>query len=254
MVTPKKNDSTPKSAAAKPASAKLAPGKPASAPHGAKSGGTKPVNGKATSSPTAKPKAPSAAVGSAKPKTAAAAGAKAKPTTAPALQLGAKSANGKAPSAGAAAKSGPAAPAPKKLPKRAKTSTGRDIPNLFRLNIEVGDLDAATRFYERLLGIEARKQAGGRVYFSSGAVTLQVVQVPPERKPHPSADSLYFAVADIDAVYERAKALGCLSRETVHGRPGGEVHVRPWGERSFYARDRWKNALCFVSAGTEYMG
>ena len=105
-----------------------------------------------------------------------------------------------------------------------------------------------------MLGIEARKQAGGRVYFSSGAVTLQVVQVPPERKPQPSADSLYFAVADIDAVYERAKALGCVSRETVHGRPGGEVHVRPWGERSFYARDRWKNALCFVAAGTEYMG
>lgn len=241
MVTPKKNDSAPKSAAAKAASTKSAPaasgkhvhsvasasgGRPASGhPAGSRPGSSRSTNGKAPSSPAAKSR-----------------------SATPSLKLaGAKPAIGGAPAA-------PGAKAPKKLPKRAKTSTGRDIPNLFRLNLEVGDLDAATRFYERLLGIEARKQAGGRVYFSSGAVTLQVVQVPPERKPHPSADSLYFAVADIDAVYERAKALGCLSRETVHGRPGGEVHVRPWGERSFYARDRWKNPLCFVAAGTEYMG
>ncbi|MBK7877043.1 MAG: VOC family protein [Planctomycetes bacterium] len=243
MVTPKKNDSTSKSAATKPASSKLAQDKSASSPaHGAKVGGAKPANGKPATAAATKAKPAGATTGLP--------GGKSK--SAPAVQLGAKSPNGKAPSLGA--KAAPGTPAPKKLPKRAKTSTGRDIPNLFRLNLEVGDLDAATRFYERLLGIEARKQAGGRVYFSSGAVTLQVVQVPPERKPHPSADSLHFAVADIDAVYERAKALGCLSRETVHGRPGGEVHVRPWGERSFYARDRWKNALCFVAAGTEQMG
>jgi hypothetical protein len=28
--------------------------------------------------------------------------------------------------------------------------------------------------------------------------------------------------------------------------------VRPWGERSFYAEDPWKNPLCFVEEGTVY--
>jgi hypothetical protein len=30
--------------------------------------------------------------------------------------------------------------------------------------------------------------------------------------------------------------------------------VRPWGERSFYVEDPWKNPLCFVEEGTVYTG
>jgi hypothetical protein len=40
----------------------------------------------------------------------------------------------------------------------------------------------------------------------------------------------------------------------VHGEPGGQISVRPWGERSFYAEDKWHNPLCFVEAGTIYPG
>jgi hypothetical protein len=40
-------------------------------------------------------------------------------------------------------------------------------------------------------------------------------------------------VKDVDAVFARAKALGCLSQEGVHGVSGGTISVRPWGERSF---------------------
>lgn len=40
----------------------------------------------------------------------------------------------------------------------------------------------------------------------------------------------------------------------VHGASGGVITVRPWGERSFYAEDPWKNPLCFVEAGTVYAG
>ena len=58
----------------------------------------------------------------------------------------------------------------------------------------------------------------------------------------------------LDAVYERAKSLGCLSKEEVHSEPGGKISVRPWGERSFYAEDQWKNPLCFVEEGTVYEG
>jgi predicted enzyme related to lactoylglutathione lyase len=124
-------------------------------------------------------------------------------------------------------------------------------PRLFRLNVEVSDIDRAATFYSKLLGLEARPQMGSRVYLNAGAVTLQVVQVP---APHPAAKALYFAVTDLDALHARAAALGCLSGDEVHGTPAGAPVVRPWGERSFYADDPWGNPLCFVEDGTIYEG
>jgi catechol 2,3-dioxygenase-like lactoylglutathione lyase family enzyme len=129
-----------------------------------------------------------------------------------------------------------------------------DVPQMFRLNIEVGDLAKAAKFYGELLGLDGRVQAGSRVYFACGAVTLQVVDVSSGGKPHPAAKALYFTVEDLDAIFERAKALKCLSKEDVHGESGGAITVRPWGERSFYADDPWRNPLCFVEAGTTYPG
>ncbi len=126
-----------------------------------------------------------------------------------------------------------------------------DIPQFFRLNLEVGNLDEAIAFYTKLLGVQGRKQPGMRSYFECGPVTLQVVQV---ADPHPGAKALYFTVNDLDAIFERAKELGCLSQENVHDAPGGGIVVRPWGERSFYAEDAWKNPLCFVEEGTVYTG
>lgn len=127
-----------------------------------------------------------------------------------------------------------------------------DVPQFFRLNLEVGDLERAARFYGRLFGLDGRPQAGARVYFRCGAVTLQVVDV--GLSAHPAAKELYFTVKDLDAVHARARELGCLSQEPVHGQPGGEIGVRPWGERSFYALDPWRNPLCFVEEGTTYAG
>lgn len=126
-----------------------------------------------------------------------------------------------------------------------------DTPRLFRLNVEVGDIDAGAGFYSELLGIEGRPQAGQRCYFAAGPVTLQVVQA---EAPHTAAKALYFAVGDLDEVHRRAGSLGCLSREMVHGTSGGDPVVRPWGERSFYADDPWGNPLCFVEDGTIYAG
>jgi predicted enzyme related to lactoylglutathione lyase len=136
----------------------------------------------------------------------------------------------------------------------ANKGVGLDVPNLFRINIEVGDLDQAAVFYGKLLGLEGRKQAGARCYFTCGPVTLQVVDVSSVGKPHPAAKALYFTVKNLDAVFARAKGLGCLTREDVHGVSGGAISVRPWGERSFYAEDKWQNPLCFVEAGTVYPG
>jgi catechol 2,3-dioxygenase-like lactoylglutathione lyase family enzyme len=129
-----------------------------------------------------------------------------------------------------------------------------DVPQFFRLNIEVGNLDAAIAFYSKLLGLDGRKQAGSRVYYRCGAVTLQVVDVSSVHAPHTAAKALYFTVHDLETAFARAKELNCLSAESVHDAPGGGIVVRPWGERSFYCEDPWKNPLCFVEEGTVYAG
>jgi hypothetical protein len=129
-----------------------------------------------------------------------------------------------------------------------------DVPSLYRINVEVGNLDEAAKFYGKLFGLVGRKQAGSRCYFTCGPVTLQVVDVSSVRTPHPAAKALYFVVNDLDALFKRAKSLRCLSQGDVHGSPGGEISVQPWGERSFYAEDQWHNPLCFVEAGTVYAG
>lgn len=141
-----------------------------------------------------------------------------------------------------------------KQPKTTKRTTPHDAPRFFRLNIEVGDLKSAVSFYTTLLGVEGRKQAGSRCYFDCGPVTLQVLDVSSSSEPYHAAKALYFTVHDLEAVYERAKNLQCLSNEEVHDAPGGGIVVRPWGERSFYAEDPWKNPLCFVEEGTVYRG
>jgi catechol 2,3-dioxygenase-like lactoylglutathione lyase family enzyme len=137
---------------------------------------------------------------------------------------------------------------------RAKHRADEDVPSLFRINVEVGNLDQAVEFYRELLGLEGRKQAGSRCYFACGPVTLQVVDVSSVGEPHPAAKALYFTVGDLDAIFARAEALGCLAPGDVHGASGGAITVRPWGERSFYVEDQWRNPLCFVEAGTVYPG
>ncbi len=129
-----------------------------------------------------------------------------------------------------------------------------DTPQMFRLNVEVGDLARAVPMYEQLFGVPGRGQAGARAYFTCGPVTLQVVDVSSMRAPHPAAKALYFTVNDLDAAHTRAKTLGVLSNELVHGAPAADAIVRPWGERSFYAEDPWGNQFCFVEAGTVYGG
>ena len=126
-----------------------------------------------------------------------------------------------------------------------------ESPGLFRLNIEVGDLATAQNFYQTLLGVAGRGQAGNRFYINAGPVTLQVVGV---AAPHTAAKALYFTTATLDEVHARAASLNALSREVVHGVEGGGISVKPWGERSFYANDPWGNPLCFVETGTEYAG
>jgi hypothetical protein len=122
--------------------------------------------------------------------------------------------------------------------------------------LQVSDLDKAAEFYTKLLNDSGRRiPRASRHYLDCGPVILALVDVTAggeEAKALP--DYIYFAVGDLEQFHQRASDLGCLSTENVHGVNAGEIVVRPWGERSFYAQDPWGNGLCFVDDKTLFTG
>ena len=128
-----------------------------------------------------------------------------------------------------------------------------DAPRIFRITLEVSNIDEAAAFYAKLLGIEGKRHPGARHYFDCGGVILAVLDpTAGGLTPTPGPKSLYFAVHDAETVHRRAAELDALAPYTVHGEPAGDVRQRPWGERSFYVVDPWGNDLCFVEDGTLY--
>jgi predicted enzyme related to lactoylglutathione lyase len=132
-------------------------------------------------------------------------------------------------------------------------------PTLYRIILQVDDLDKAEEFYGVLLGDRGRRiPRASRHYIDCGAVILALVDVTGggtvESQPQPLPDYIYFSVTDINDFHQRAKDLNCLATEDVHGDSAGEVVKRPWGELSFYATDPWGNGLCFVDQNTLFTG
>jgi catechol 2,3-dioxygenase-like lactoylglutathione lyase family enzyme len=127
-----------------------------------------------------------------------------------------------------------------------------DSSILFRVTLEVSDLERATQLYADLFGQSGTRHPGSRHYFDCG-VTVAVLDVSQGGMvPKPGPKSLFFAVDDVDAVHARAERLGVLASYDVHGEPASAVTTRPWGERSFYIVDPWGNDLCFCENGTLY--
>ncbi len=134
-----------------------------------------------------------------------------------------------------------------------------EIPRIFRILLRAKDLDRSHRFYESLLAAPGRRVGGGRVYFDCGPVILAVLDASAEGDDgdSPPTEVLYFATGDLEAVHNRARKLGCLAPNLIHNdpaNPAGEMVMRPWGERSFYATDPSGNPLCFVDEGTLFTG
>jgi catechol 2,3-dioxygenase-like lactoylglutathione lyase family enzyme len=135
----------------------------------------------------------------------------------------------------------------------------RGGPRLYRVLVPARDLKQSRRFYESLLSTPGRKVGGGRVYLDCGPVILGILDYSSEgTAPFTSAaEALYFATNDLEGVYRRARRLGCLTSGLLHDDPSsplGEIIVRPWGERSFYASDPSGNPLCFVDSSTLFTG
>ena len=131
-------------------------------------------------------------------------------------------------------------------------------PTLYRIILQVDNLDKAEAFYGTLLGDRGRRiPRASRHYIDCGPVILALVDVAGESvdsKPKPLPDYIYFAVNELEATHARARDLNCLSSEDVHGDSAGDIVTRPWGERSFYAHDPWGNGLCFVDENTLFTG
>ena len=127
---------------------------------------------------------------------------------------------------------------------------------LFRVTLQVSDLDRAAAFYSKLLDDEGiRIPRGSRHYYNCGPVILALVdQAAGGLQAKPIPDYVYFAVDNLEEVFERARELGCLSQDDVHDDKAGEIVKRPWGERSFYCDDPWGNGLCFVDEKTLFTG
>lgn len=119
---------------------------------------------------------------------------------------------------------------------------------LFRVILPATDIDRAAAFYTRLLGMPGERVSGGRHYFDCGGTILALVDPRGENLEfRPNVDHIYFSVDDLEAAYEGAKVAGCEWLED-------KIAVRPWDERSFFARDPFGNPICFVQRGTEFTG
>ena len=145
----------------------------------------------------------------------------------------------------------------KKEDSTASRRTSMAASKLFRVALQVADLDQASAFYAKLLddpGIPIPR--GSRHYFNCGPVILALVDVAKGagEKPQPTPDYIYFAVNNLQEVFARAKALNCLANDRYHDQNAGEILKRPWGEVSFYCEDLWGNGLCFVDETTLFTG
>jgi uncharacterized glyoxalase superfamily protein PhnB len=120
-----------------------------------------------------------------------------------------------------------------------------EVPRLFRVILPVSDIEVAASFYAHLLETEGTRVSTGRHYFDCAGTILvcydAVTDGDPERVG-PNPQHVYFSVDDLDAAHARAEHAEC--RELT------SIEIRPWGERSFYARDPFDNPICFVDSQT----
>lgn len=121
---------------------------------------------------------------------------------------------------------------------------------LYRVIVPVKDIERAAAFYSQLLDMPGMRVSPGRHYFDCGGTILACFDPMADgdgRESDPNPDHIYLSVDDLEAVFARAQQAECSSLETA-------IETRPWGERSFYAKDPFGNPLCFVDSTTLFTG
>jgi predicted enzyme related to lactoylglutathione lyase len=125
---------------------------------------------------------------------------------------------------------------------------GATSTHLFRVIMPAEGIERAVAFYAKVLGAAGERVSPERHYFRCGGTILAVVDVPLHGGAfRPNVEHAYFAVADLKARYAIARKAGCSWIEE-------KIARRPWGEKSFYARDPSGNPICFVDERTVFTG
>ncbi len=124
--------------------------------------------------------------------------------------------------------------------------------SLYRVIVPVQDIEHATRFYSAILGAPGERVSTGRHYFDCNGIILACYDPLADGDGpgsswvfHPS-QNLYFAVPNLAAALEKVRSAG--------GDILDDIAERPWGERSFYARDPFGTPICCVDAATVFTG
>jgi len=124
---------------------------------------------------------------------------------------------------------------------------------LYRVILPVRDIDRAAAFYGTLLQTNGMRVSPGRHYFNCGGTILACYDPNADGdgeqggwRHHPN-QYVYFAVGDLDGVFQRAQQLGCTIAD-------GGIQTMPWGERMFWAVDPFGNPISFVDETTVFTG
>jgi uncharacterized glyoxalase superfamily protein PhnB len=126
------------------------------------------------------------------------------------------------------------------------------MPHLYRVILPVPDIERASQFYTALLSIPGERVSPGRHYFDCGGTILACYDAAADGDGDQGKWSFhplqyhYFAVADLDAAYQRALAAGATIESN--------IRLMPWGERLFYCHDPFGSPLCFVDEATKFTG
>jgi catechol 2,3-dioxygenase-like lactoylglutathione lyase family enzyme len=126
---------------------------------------------------------------------------------------------------------------------------------LYRVIVPADSLATSVAFWAAVLESPGELVSNGRHYFSCGGTILAIVDPKADGDsytPRPLPDYIYLSVPDLDAAFERVKAAGPSRSDAEGEKPG--IAKRAWGERSFYFHDPFGNPVCFVEAGTEFLG
>lgn len=133
------------------------------------------------------------------------------------------------------------------------------MPHLFRVLLPVTGIERAVQFYGSVLELAGERVSPGRHYFDCEGTILACYDPAADGDggtARPLPEPVYLAVDDLEATHFRAKLAGAVLSEVVDPDVGplGEIAVRPWGERSFYASDPFGNPLCFVARESVFRG
>ena len=124
------------------------------------------------------------------------------------------------------------------------------MPRLYRVVIQVSNIDEAADFYEALLGTKGTRVPPARHYFNYQGFILSCfdpIAEGTETPAVPNPDHIFIAVPNLEQVHARAKKLACADLEP-------DITTRPWGERSFYGKDPFGNPFCIVDERTIFTG